>query len=82
PSPPAMPTANPASVSVLVVDDSRGKIRTQKRAMGHRIFVDGKVVGEGPGVYLVRCGAHRVRVGSKGKSTVVEVPCGGEITVK
>lgn len=83
PPPPApAPSVNPANVSVSIVDDTRGKIRTEKRASGHRIFVDGKVVGEGPGVYSVRCGAHRIRIGSKGKTSIVDVPCGSEISVK
>ncbi len=82
PPAPNAPPVNPANVSVSIVDDTQGKIRTEKRASGHRIFVDGKVVGEGPGVYSVRCGAHRVRIGSKGKSAIVDVPCGSEISIK
>ena len=44
------------------------------------MFVDGKVVGEGPGPFEVACGAHVVKVGSSGKEQKLDVPCGGEIT--
>ena len=45
---------------------------------GHRIFVDGAVVGSGAGDYEVYCGRHAVRVGSASRGHVVVIPCGGD----
>jgi hypothetical protein len=56
-----------------------GSVHVPARAAHHRVFVDGRVVGEGAGDYRVRCGLHRVRLGSKAKESRIEVPCGGSI---
>ncbi|GAC1542096.1 MAG: hypothetical protein NVS3B10_06560 [Polyangiales bacterium] len=48
---------------------------------GHRVFVDGRVVGEGPGPLEVPCGRHAVKVGSGGKTQSLDLPCGGETTL-
>jgi hypothetical protein len=45
------------------------------------VFVDGKVVGEGPGVYRVKCGKRLVRVGSGDEEKELDVPCGGELPI-
>lgn len=62
-------------------DEKMGSLRTDKTGEGHRIYVDGKVVGEGPGPIAVPCGTHSIKVGSSGKDKKVDVPCGGEIQV-
>lgn len=44
---------------------------------GRRVFVDGRVVGEGPGALVVPCGARTVQIGSKGTPRAMVLPCGG-----
>jgi serine/threonine-protein kinase len=58
-----------------------GLLLLPPRSAGHRVFVDGRVVGEGPRPYQVPCGARRVRVGSAGVECVTMVPCGGSVQV-
>jgi hypothetical protein len=45
-------------------------------AQGHRIFVDGKVKGEGSAPLVIACGEHTVQIGSAGKPRDLAVPCG------
>ncbi|HEY2510459.1 MAG TPA: hypothetical protein VGI39_06375, partial [Polyangiaceae bacterium] len=47
----------------------------------HRVFVDGHVVGEGPGTYPVMWGKHEVQVGSLGAIRSLDVPRGGEVVL-
>ncbi len=58
-----------------------GNVVASSRAAGHRVFIDGRVAGQGPGSFLVKCGRHTVRVGSSGASQRVDVPCGGAVNV-
>jgi hypothetical protein len=51
-------------------------------AKGHRVFVDGRVVGNGGGGPMtLKCGTHKVQIGSGGKPLVTDLPCGGELTI-
>ena len=75
PEPPPAPTPSPKPAG-----GTEGTLRLDKRAAGHRVFVDGRVVGEGEGPYTVACGEHTVRVGGRGRSQKIDVPCGGEAT--
>jgi hypothetical protein len=52
-----------------------------KEARQHRIFVDGKPIGEGPGTYFVSCGTHTVKIGSSGKPRDLDIACGTSINV-
>jgi hypothetical protein len=62
-------------------DGKTALLRTPPAGSGRRVFVDGKVVGEGPGPLVVPCGTHSIKVGSSGKVQTVDVPCGGDILV-
>lgn len=75
-APPAAST--PAQVAIPA---DHGEVRFPAFAAGHRIFVDGRVVGDGAQPALVRCGSHSVRIGSSGSLQDVQVPCGGSVTV-
>ncbi len=78
----ATATATTAKASTTATGDKTlGTLRTDKTGEGRRIFVDGKVVGEGPGPLTVPCGSHAIKVGSAGKTQQIDVPCGGEITL-
>jgi hypothetical protein len=87
---PAMASAPVASVapeatvpepSASTASPDHGELRFPPFAAGHRIFVDGHVVGDGAQPALVRCGPHEVRIGSAGTPQQVTVPCGGSVTV-
>ena len=62
-------------------DASKASLRVITKVAGHRVFVDGRVVGEGEGPFLVPCGKRAVKVGSRGKVQNVDLPCGGELSV-
>ncbi|MBX3197650.1 MAG: hypothetical protein KF894_05865 [Labilithrix sp.] len=50
-------------------------------AKGHRVFVDGRVVGEGAEPITVACGKHKIQIGSRGRPRARNLPCGGELTL-
>lgn len=54
-----------------------GDLVAPKETGGHRVYVDGHVVGQSPGTFHVRCGRHAVRIGSGAATKTVNVPCGG-----
>ncbi|HEY2518113.1 MAG TPA: hypothetical protein VGI39_44895, partial [Polyangiaceae bacterium] len=58
-----------------------GILHAPARAAQHRIYVDGRVIGEGPGDYRVHCGPHAVRIGSKGDEVETLVPCAGSVDI-
>ncbi|HSQ68320.1 MAG TPA: hypothetical protein VLM85_34160 [Polyangiaceae bacterium] len=62
-------------------EQGRGQIALPASAAGHRIYVDGHVVGDGPAPVDVSCGDHKLRVGSKGQWRAVHVPCGGVLSI-
>jgi hypothetical protein len=59
-----------------------GDLKTAEAPSGRRIFVDGKVAAQTPETLHLKCGTHVVKVGSAGKEQSIDVPCGGEISVK
>lgn len=48
---------------------------------GHRLYLDGKLVGDSAGAIAVPCGQHTIKVGTAGVSKSIAVPCGGELAV-
>jgi hypothetical protein len=69
---PSVSAGPPSSVGTVRAADSGG----------HRVWIDGKLVGNTPQAYEVVCGHHVVRVGSNGQPQMIEVPCGGEVQVE
>jgi hypothetical protein len=63
-------------------DSTTGTLDLPAWTKGHRIYLDGRVVGEGPGPLRVRCGPHLIRLGSTGRELSTVVPCGGEMRVR
>jgi hypothetical protein len=55
---------------------------TTDAAPNHRIYVDGRVLGQTPDTVHVKCGAHVIKLGSSAREQTVDVPCGGEVSVK
>ena len=58
-----------------------GELQLTSATRGQPIFVDGHPVAAGPGNFRLSCGRHTIRVGSRGKSQTVVVPCGGSLTL-
>ena len=48
---------------------------------GHRLYIDGKLVGDSAGPVTVACGQHTIKLGSAGSSRSIAVPCGGEVAI-
>lgn len=45
---------------------------------GHRVWIDGRIVGQSPGRFLVSSGRHVVRVGSRGVERSIVLGCAEE----
>jgi serine/threonine-protein kinase len=74
------PTAASTAVSAAPpIPPQQAALVAGKEARQHRIFVDGKPIGEGPGTYFVSCGTHNVKIGSSGKPRDVDLACGTSI---
>ncbi|HSQ62089.1 MAG TPA: DUF4388 domain-containing protein [Polyangiaceae bacterium] len=80
-APPPAPAASShetAAAPAASSSDEYGMVQTARpTSSGHRITVDGHSIGDAPGPYRVRCGWHKVQVGSHGKPRRVEIACGG-----
>ncbi len=85
--PPASSSAQPVPVVAVDalpksnVEPNMTLVTLPRSAKGHRIFVDGRVVGNGAGPLKVACGTRKIRIGSGGKLQVRELPCGGELAL-
>jgi len=79
---PAAPSATPPPTTAAATPEpaDSGEVDLPASAAGHRIFVDGKVGGEGAAPLHIHCGSHVIRVGSAGAEKTIKVPCGGQIT--
>lgn len=80
-SPTPSPSPSPVASSSLTTPSSVGTIRAADSG-GHRVWIDGKLVGDTPQNYEVVCGNHVVRIGSAGQPQMIEVPCGGDVQVE
>jgi hypothetical protein len=86
---PSEPTAMPAATNAqpqdateagaaLPIDANNGVVVFPPDALGHRIFVDGRVVEPTDARVEVRCGNREVRIGSQGALRKLYVACGKE----
>ncbi len=76
PSPSAAASAAPPPVAASS-GETWGQLHVGSAAAGHRVFLDGHVIGEGPGTYRAKCGSRSLRIGSSGKLHEIDIPCGG-----
>jgi hypothetical protein len=84
PVPPPAPTSVEAQMAPLPNGDippGMGLLVLTNAQPGHRVFVDGHVVGQTPRAVLVKCGAAVLRIGRNGRAVRVEIPCGQELRV-
>jgi eukaryotic-like serine/threonine-protein kinase len=56
-------------------------LSTANASPSHRIFFDGRVVGETPTTVEVPCGKHTVQLGSAGTTRTLDLPCGQELVI-
>ncbi|HTQ41589.1 MAG TPA: protein kinase [Polyangiaceae bacterium] len=82
PQEPAVPSVDPAPSEGLPAPASSGDLVCPAGGVSHRVYVDGRVVGESGQTFRMRCGQHVVRIGSAGRDQHVLVPCGGEIEIQ
>jgi hypothetical protein len=80
PEPSAVPSAE-TSAQTANLPDGMGLLKTEGAAPGRRIFVDQRVVEQTPASVIVKCGARLVKIGSNGQARIVEIPCGGEVSL-
>jgi serine/threonine protein kinase len=78
---PAAAVATPAGTDPDAAAAGLGSIFTDPSQSGHRIFSEGRVLGESPGPIQVRCGTRSIQVGSAGTARDVSIPCGGSVLV-
>jgi len=76
------PTPTPTSAPEPAPASTAGQVTVPRSRAGHRIWIDGRMVGQSPGSFPTKCGWRRVRVGSQAHEKNVNVPCGGEIEVR
>ncbi len=76
----AAPAASAPSPVPAPASGDTGTLQLPARAAQHRIFVDGKVAGEGTNPIQLHCGSHLVKIGSAGTEKKVDVPCGGAVS--
>jgi hypothetical protein len=72
---PAIPALSVQSLPQV----ASGTISLAAVAATHRLFIDGRVAPNG--TEIVTCGRHVVRVGSRGVTRTIDVPCGQEVVV-
>jgi hypothetical protein len=80
-APPAPSTLTEAATEEPIPAD-KGRLVPPAAAKGHRVYVDGRQVGEGTDPIIVPCGRHVVRIGSSGRDQALAIPCGEEIWVE
>jgi hypothetical protein len=83
--PPAVPgkVAAPAiaSASAPGVPSDRTLVIPPASSKGHRIYVDGHVIGNGPAPFKTKCGNHKLQFGSHGRPHMTDLPCGSRLTI-
>jgi hypothetical protein len=80
-APPGPAPASAAAPAAPTVTDAPlfGTVTVPRSRAGHRVWIDGRLVGESPGNFRVSCGDHDVRVGSHGVVRRLAVACGESV---
>ena len=81
PAPPPPPKVADDRPRDVVKGPQKGALGIPANAAGHRVFVDGRVVASSPGTVVVDCGTHTIKIGHDGREQILDVPCGGRISV-
>jgi serine/threonine-protein kinase len=80
--PPSASSAPSESSAPSDIPGDVGELVFPAYAAGHRIYFDGRVVGDGASPIRVACGRHTLRIGSAGRTQSVDVPCGEQLELK
>lgn len=81
-APSASAAATDASAETVEPDAGSTTGLLHAKSFGHRVYVDGRLVGESGGRDItLPCGPHKVKVGSQGTEKAVVLPCGGRLDV-
>jgi hypothetical protein len=81
-SPPPLPTVSVDSLPQQTIPADSSLVTFPASAQGRRVFFDGRPMAITSAPMKLQCGRHNVRIGSKGKARVTDLPCGREITLK
>lgn len=82
PPPPRASENAPAPSGLGTLPEGSGRIVFGPARLGHRVWIDGTMVGESTGPLVVKCGKRTLRIGSNAGGQSVDVPCGGDVVVK
>jgi hypothetical protein len=66
------PPSVPKSISIVTFPRS---------PISHRVWIDGVLVGSDAKPIEVGCGRRAIKIGSQGKTRVVDLPCGRNVTL-
>jgi hypothetical protein len=77
----ALPTPAPPTTAspTPTTEATTGTLRIDGSAEGQKVYLDGVVLTASAA--LLRCGPHVLAVGSLARARIVDVPCGGDLTV-
>lgn len=76
------PAKSPQDPVVAPSVPTTGFVVTAPNQNGHRLLVDGKLIGDSPQRVEVSCGPHSVQFGSKSAPQKLDVKCGEELVVR
>jgi len=78
PQPTVVATVAPAAPPPTA-EATTGTLRIDGSAEGQRVYLDGVTLTASAA--MLRCGPHVLAVGSLSRARIVDVPCGGDITI-
>jgi hypothetical protein len=76
---PAVPDA--AVDAPFAVAADRSALDFPPGADGHRVYIDGRMVGQPPAPLVIPCGIHAIKVGSQGRTQNLLLRCGEHVRV-
>jgi hypothetical protein len=80
--PATVPTVPVDALPKPSIESDRTLVKFSQSADGHRVYVDGQLLsGGGAKTTKMKCGKRTIKIGSAGKGRVVDLPCGGEVTL-
>jgi hypothetical protein len=88
PAPEAAATKETKAAREESADDPQmGTVVLPARAVGHRIFIDGRrakteETSDGIEPLHLRCGSHVIQIGSGGTPETIDLPCRGEVQIQ
>ena len=71
----------PPPVIAETPKDGMGILKMPASTSSNRLWFDRKLIGNGGNDREVPCGRHLVKIGSRGREHVVDVPCGGDVAI-